>query len=153
MKIDFVYSFYLLSIDPSKWKYARRQRYSNQMNELLEVKFVSDTCSELGSKPTFAIKPRSLLHGFYIAAVTFSTNAKSTDFPQFLEPIEIISSDLITTLGGNQTIINDGEVIQLNLYSSTTDPNTKDFDRRKLNFTFICYSDEAQPSLFTPNTL
>ena len=68
-----------------------------------------------------------------------------------MQPIEIIHSDLTTTFEGNDTITTDGEIIKLDFYSTTNDPDvTTGFDRRKLNFTLICYLESDQSSLFYP---
>lgn len=80
-----------------------------------------------------------------------STN--QADFRQFVQPIEIIRSDLITKFGGNETITTDGQTLRLDFYSSTMDPDTNELDRRKLNFTVICYPEEMQSSIFFPDTL
>ncbi|CAF4229923.1 unnamed protein product, partial [Rotaria sp. Silwood2] len=150
---DFIYSFYLLSIDSSHWKYSRTQRYSHQISESFEETFLSKDCSELGPKSTVTIEPKSLSHGYYLAAFTISTSSKQADFRQFIQPIEIVRSDFVTTFGGNETVTIDGHHIQLDFYSSTTDPDIAEFDRRKLNFTLICYPEDIQSSIFIPNTL
>jgi hypothetical protein len=77
----------------------------------------------------------------------------NSDFRQFIQPIEIIRSDLITKFNGNQTIINDQEEIHLDFYSTTNDPDQNDFDRRKLNFTLICYPQSRQALIFQPNLI
>ncbi|CAF0876615.1 unnamed protein product [Rotaria sp. Silwood1] len=150
---DLIYSFYILSIEPSQWKYSRTQRYSHQITASFEETFLSKDCSELGPKSTLTIEPKSLPYGYYLAVFTISTSLKQADFRQFIQPIEIVRSDFITTFGGNETITIDGQHIQLNFYSSTTDPDTTEFDRRKLNFTLICYPQDMQSSIFIPNTL
>jgi len=44
-------------------------------------------------------------------------------------------------------------MIKLDFYSSTIDPDVEDFDRRKLNFTLICYPERLQSTIFHPNTI
>jgi hypothetical protein len=44
-------------------------------------------------------------------------------------------------------------MIKLDFYSSTIDPDINDFDRRKLNFTLICYPEYLQSSIFHPDLL
>ncbi|CAF1487008.1 unnamed protein product [Rotaria magnacalcarata] len=150
---DLIYSFYLLSIDSTHWKYSRTQRYSNSIAESFEETFLSKDCSELGPKSTLTIEPNSLPHGYYLAVFTVTTSSNQVDFRQFIQPIEIIRSDLVTTFGGNETITIDGQTVHLDFYSSTIDPDTTEFDRRKLNFTLICYPEDIQSSIFYPNTL
>ncbi|CAF1143554.1 unnamed protein product [Rotaria sordida] len=150
---DLIYSFYLLSIDPSQWKYSRTQRYSNQISESFEEIYLSKDCSELGPKSTLTIEPKSLTHGYYLAVFTISTSSKQADFRQFIQPIEIVRSDFITKFGGNETITIDGHHIQLDFYSSTIDPDITEFDRRKMNFTLICYPQDIQSSIFIPNII
>jgi hypothetical protein len=150
---DLIYSFYLLSIDSSHWKYSRTQRYSNAISQTFEETFLANDCSELGPKSTLTIETKSLTHGYYLAVFTVSISSNLADFRQFIQPMEIIRSDLKTTFGGNRTITNDGEMIKLDFYSSTTDPDLTEFDRRKLNFTLICYPDTLQSSIFYPDIL
>jgi len=150
---DLIYSFYLLSIESSQWKYSRTQRYPNSINQSFQETFLSNDCSELGPKSTLIIEKKSLLHGYYLAVFTVSTSLNLADFRQFIQPIEIIRSDLITKFGGNDTITADGAMIKLDFYSSTIDPDLSEIDRRKLNFTLICYPENAQSSVFYPNTL
>lgn len=150
---DLIYSFYLLSVDSSQWKYSRAQRYSNSINRTYQEIYLSNDCSELGPKSTLTIEPKSLTHGYYLAVFTVSISTNLVDFRQFIQPIEIIRSDLITNFGGNETITSDGTMIKLNFYSSTNDPDINDFDRRKLNFTLLCYPEYLQSSIFQPNTL
>ncbi|CAF3926734.1 unnamed protein product, partial [Rotaria sp. Silwood2] len=47
---DFIYSFYLLLIEPSQWKYPRIQQYSNSINQTFQEKFIENYCSEFGIK-------------------------------------------------------------------------------------------------------
>ncbi len=150
---DLIYSFYLLSIESSQWKYSRTQRYSTSANQPFQETFLANDCSELGPKSTLTIEPKSLPHGYYLAVFTVSISSNLVDFRQFIQPIEIIRSDLTTNFGGNETITTDGETIKLDFYSSTIDPDVPEFDRRKLNFTLICYPEELQSSIFHPNTL
>lgn len=82
-----------------------------------------------------------------------SIGTNQADFRQFHQPIEIIRSDLVTDFGGNQTVTNDGEMIKLNFYSNTNDPDFTDFDRRKLNFTLICYPEAIQSSIFSSDNI
>ncbi len=150
---DFLYSYYLLSIDPIQWKYSRTQRYTNSLSQSFQETFLENYCSELGSKSILTIEPKTLSYGYYIAVFTVSMNSNPSDFRQFIQPIEIIRSDLITTFNGNQTIVNDQEEIHLNFYSTTYDPDQNDFDRRKLNFTLICYPKSRQELIFQPNLI
>jgi hypothetical protein len=150
---DLIYSFYFLSIDSSQWKYSRTQRYSNSISQSFQEIFLSNDCSELGPKSTLTIESKSLSHGYYLAVYTVSISSNLADFRQFIQPIEIIRSDLITKFGGNETITSDGAMIKLDFYSSTNDPDLTDFDRRKLNFTLICYPEYLQSSIFIPDTL
>jgi hypothetical protein len=110
-------------------------------------------CSELGPKSTLIIEPKSLSHGYYLSVFTVSTSSNLADFRQFMQPIEVIRSDLTTKFGGNRTITTDGEPIKFDFYSSIIDPDTTEFDRRKLNFTLICYPEKLQSLIFSPNTL
>jgi hypothetical protein len=144
---DLIYSYYLLSIDPTQWKYSRTQRYSNSLGQSFQETFLENHCE---SKSTLTIEPKTLSYGYYIAVFTMSINS---DFRQFIQPIEIIRSDLITKFNGNQTIINDQEEIHLDFYSTTNDPDQNDFDRRKLNFTLICYPQSRQALIFQPNLI
>ncbi|CAF0835622.1 unnamed protein product [Adineta ricciae] len=150
---DFVYSFYLLSIDASHWKYSRTQRYSHSMHQSFQETFLSKDCSELGPKSTLTIEPKSLSHGYYIAAFTVTASSNPSDFRQFTQPIEIIRSDLETTFGGNDTLTNDHDTLELDFYTSSIDPDTKEFDRRKVNFTLLCYPEVLQSSIFIPDTI
>jgi hypothetical protein len=151
---DFIYSFYLLSIDSSQWKYSRTQRYTNTISQTsFQETYLSNDCSELGPRSTLTIEEKSLSHGYYLAVFTVSTTTNLADFRQFIQPIEIIRSDLITKFGGNETITIDGTMIKLDFYSSTIDPDINDFDRRKLNFTLICYPEYLQSSIFHPDLL
>jgi hypothetical protein len=145
---DFIYSFYLLSIDPSQWKYSRLQRYSNP---LFQDTFIENYCSDFQSKSTFTIKPKSLSHGYYTSIFTISSNTNHADYRQFVQPMEIIRSDLITPFGGNQTLTNEGDEILLDFYSTTFDPDTNELDRRKFNFTLLCYPQNLQSSIFHSN--
>lgn len=135
---DLIYSFYFLLIDPSQWKYSRSQRYSTQS---FQETFIDNYCSDFQS--TLTIEPKSLLHGYYLSVFTLSTKSNLADFRQFIQPIEIIRSDLITTFSGNQTITNDGDEVSLDFYSTTIDPDDNEFDRRKLNFTLLCYPENV----------
>ena len=150
---DLIYSFYLLSVDSSLWKFSRTQRYSLSSSQTFDESFLSQECSELGPKSTLTIEPKSLPHGYYLAVYTVSMSTNQADFRQFTQPIEIIRSDLTTTFGGNQTITNDGENIKLNFYSTTNDPDVDDFDRRKLNFTLICYPEDIQSLIFSTDSI
>jgi hypothetical protein len=149
---DLIYSFYLLSVDSSLWKYSRTQRYSTSANQVFQETFHSNDCSELGPKSTLTIEPSSISHGYYLAVYTVSISSNLADFRQFIQPFEIIRSDLVTNFGGNDTITNDGEMIKLDFYSSTNDPDVKEFDRRKLNFTLICYPESHQSFIFQSNS-
>ena len=149
---DLTFTFYLLSVDPSQWKYARIQRYSNSYAESFQETFLFNYCSELGPKSTLTIEPKALSHGYYLAVYIVSISSNMADFRQFIQPIEIIRSDLQTTFGGNETISTDGQSIQLNIYTSTIDPDSKEGDRRKLNFTLLCYPQRTQSSIFPSNT-
>ncbi|CAF3946958.1 unnamed protein product [Adineta steineri] len=149
---DFLYSFYVLSIDASQWKYSRTQRYSSSQQSFQET-FLSNDCSEIGPKSTLTIEPKSLSHGYYLAVFTISLSLNPSDFRQFIQPIEIIRSDLETTFGGNETITSDGDKISLDFYSSTIDPDINEFDRRKINFTLLCYPEQMESSIFLPNTM
>jgi hypothetical protein len=148
---DLIYSFYLLSIDASQWKYSRTQRTSYPIYHSFQETFLSNDCTELGPKSTLIIEPKSLSHGYYLAVFTVSISSNLADFRQFIQPFEIIRSDLITTFGGNETITNNGDFIQLDFYSSTIDPDTTEFDRRKVNFTLLCYPKQIQSSIFIPS--
>lgn len=150
---DLIYSFYLLSVDASLWKHSRTQRYSTSANQSFQETFLSTDCSEIGPKSTLSIEPKSVAHGYYLAVFTVSITSNMADFRQFVQPIEIIRSDLTTTFGGNDTITTDGEMVRLDFYSSTSDPDVEasTFDRRKLNYTLICYSESEQSSLFYPS--
>ena len=150
---DFMYSNYLLSIDPSQWKYPRTQRYSNLPSQSFQETFLDNSCSEFGPIPFLTIEPKSLSYGYYLAVYTIAVQSNPSDFRQFIQPFEIIRSDLSTTFEGNQTIVNDDEEIILDFYSTTFDPDQNDFDRRKLNFTLICYPQFVQSSIFQPNSL
>lgn len=44
-------------------------------------------------------------------------------------------------------------MIKLDFYSSTNDPDISDFDRRKLNYTLICYPEHLQSRIFHPDTV
>jgi hypothetical protein len=144
---DFIYSFYLLLIDPSQWKYSRTQRYSTIIGPSFQDTFLENYCSQFGLKSTFIIEPKSLSHGYYTSVFTIRRNSNSADFRQFIQPIEIIRSDLITIFGGNQTIRNDDK-LHFDIYSTTIDPDNNEFDRRKLNFTLICYPEYLQSTIF-----
>ena len=150
---DLIYSFYLLAVDASLWKYSRTQRYSIAANQSFQETFLTNDCSEIGPKSTLSIEPKSIAHGYYLAVFTVSITSNPADFRQFAQPIEIIRSDLTTTFGGNDTITTDGETVRLDFYSPTNDPDVEAgaFDRRKLNYTLICYPESEQSSLFYPN--
>jgi hypothetical protein len=148
---DLIYSFYLLSIEASQWKHSRTQRYSTPTGPTFQETFLSKDCSELGPKSTLTIEPASLPHGYYLAVYTVSISSNLVDFRQFIQPIEIVRSDLVTNFGGNDTITSDGEMIKLDFYSSTSDPDVADFDRRKLNYTLICYPESHQSYIFQPS--
>lgn len=150
---DFIYSFYLLSIDASLWKHSRVQRYSTFPVSPFEETFLSKECSELGPKSTLTIEPKSLPHGYYLAVFTVTTSLNQADFRQFMQPIEIVRSDLTSRFGGNETVTIDGQTVYLDFYSPTNDPDTNESDRRKLNFTLICYPEDMQAAVFQPNTL
>lgn len=151
---DLIYSHYLLSIDPSQWKYPRTYRYSNPpASQSFQEIFLDNYCSELGPKSGLMIESKNLSFGYYLAVSTVAMASNPSDFRQFIQPLEIIRSDLLTVFEGNQTIVNDQEEIILDFYSSTLDPDQNDFDRRKLNFTLICYPQSQQSSIFQPNTL
>jgi hypothetical protein len=145
---DLVYSFYVLSIDPSQWKYSRVHRYPTAQEQTFQETFLSTYCYELGPKSTLTFDAASLAHGFYLVVFTLTMATNLPDFRQFIQPIEIIRSDLETTFGGNRTITNDGQSIELDIYSSTLDPDSHERDRRKLNFTLICYPERLQSALF-----
>lgn len=150
---DFIYSYYLLSIDPSQWKYPRTQRYSNLPSQSFHETYLDSFCSELSSKSLLTIEPKTLPYGYYLAVYTIGVSSNPSDFRQYVQPFEIIRSDLSTTFDGNQTITNDRQEILLDFYSTTSDPDQNDFDRRKLNFTLICYPESIQSSIFQPNSL
>ena len=150
---DLVYSFYLLSIDASQWKYGRVQRYSTRPGQSLQEIFLPGYCSELSPKSTLTIEAKSLSHGYYLAVFTVSISSNTGDFRQFLQPMEIVRSDLQSKFGGNETISSDGESIALDFYSSTMDPDTDESDRRKLNFTLICYPERLASAVFQPTTV
>ena len=151
---DLVYSFYLLSIDPSQWKYSRTQRYSPMMtNPSFQDTFLDNYCSRFGLNSTLTIEPKSLAHGYYVSVFTISRSSNLADFRQFIQPIEIIRSDLISTFGGNETLTNDVNELHLDFYSTTIDPDNNEFDRRKLNYTLLCYPEYLQSTIFLPHTI
>ncbi|CAF2607106.1 unnamed protein product [Rotaria sp. Silwood2] len=150
---DFIYSFYLLLIEPSQWKYPRIQQYSNSINQTFQEKFIENYCSEFGIKSILTIEPKSLSYGYYISVFTISRNSYMADFRQFSQPIEIIRSDLITIFGGNKTIENVNEELYLNFYLTTIDPDNNELDRRKLNFTLICYAEYIESLIFPSNII
>ena len=150
-KDDFLFSYYLLSLDSSLWKYSRLlQRYSNPS---LPETFVNQYCAELTTESDLTIAARTVPHGYYLAVYTVSLSSNPADFRQFIQPIEIIRSDLVTEFDGNQTIDESDQDILMNFYSTATDPDRKDFDRRKLNFTLFCYPESSQSKLFQPNMI
>ncbi|CAF4402568.1 unnamed protein product [Rotaria socialis] len=149
---DFIYSFYLLFIDPSLWKHSRVQRYSYHINQPFEEKFIDNYCSEFGSKSILALEPKSLSHGYYLYVFTIGRDSSMVDFRQYIQPIEITRSDLITKFGGNETIKNNNEEIHLDFYLRTMDPDNE-LERRKLNFTLICYPEQFQSLIFQPNII
>lgn len=150
---DLVFSFYLLAIDPSQWKHSRTQRYPNPTGPNFQETFLTDYCSELGPKSTILIEAKALSYGYYLAVVTVASTTNLADFRQFFQPIEIVRSDLRSKFGGNETINTDGQPIELDFYSSTLDPDADESDRRKLNFTLICYPTRLQSSVFHPNMI
>ncbi|CAF0748743.1 unnamed protein product [Adineta steineri] len=150
---DLIYSFYILSIDASHWKYSRTQRYSNTNNPTFADTFLENYCSRFGVNSTLTIEPKSLSYGYYISVFTISRSSNLADFRQFIQPIEIIRSDFITTFGGNETITNHMNELHLDFYSTTVDPDNNEFDRRKLNFTLICYPEYLQSKIFQPNLI
>lgn len=151
--VDLHYSFHLLSVDPSTWKHFRTQRYPNSVGKTFQETFLADYCSELGPKSTLLIEAKALHYGYYLGVVTVASSVNVADFRHFVQPMEIIRSDLQSTFGGNQTITTDGQAIELNFYSSTFDPDAEGSDRRKLNFTLICYPTRLQSSVFQPNMI
>ncbi len=145
---DFIYSYYLLSIDPSQWKYSRTtKQYSNSS---FQETFLENYCSQFSSKSILTIQPKTLSYGYYISVFTISSNSNPSDFRQLIQPIEIIRSDLITTFNGNQTITDE---INFDFYSTTIDPDQNDFHPNQLNFTLICYPESLQSSIFQPNVI
>ncbi|CAF0958355.1 unnamed protein product [Adineta ricciae] len=150
---DLLYSFYVLAIDPFQWRYSRTQRYSTSTNPSFQDTFLENYCSKFGENSTLTIQPKALQHGYYVSVFTITKSSNLADFRQFIQPIEIIRSDLLTTFGGNFTITNDVNELNLDFYSTTIDPDYTEFDRRKLNFTLICYPEYLQSSVFQPNTI
>lgn len=150
---DFLYAFYLLHVDPSQWKYPRSQRYSSLAHSTYHETFLADHCSPLEPTPIFMLEERKLVPGCYLAVVTVSRAAVPGDFRQFIQPIEIIRPDLVTSFGGNLTIGKDDDTLVLNFYSTTVDPDSPESDRRKLNFTLLCYPAQAESMIFVPNTI
>lgn len=153
LETDFIYAFYLLAVDPTQWKYARSQRYANTLNTDFQETVLGSYCSELGPKSSLVLDARTLAHGCYLAVFTVSRRSQPSDFRQFIQPIEIIRSDLTSTFGGNQTIRKGEDNIALDFYYSTTDPDSQETDRRKLNFTLLCYPKLWQSTIFQPNTM
>lgn len=149
---DLLYSFYLLHIDPSQWKYPRSQRYPSLMHSNYHETFLSNYCSHFEPNFNLLIEARALLPGCYLAIVTVSRTSSPADFRQFIQPIEIIRSDLITTFGGNYTVKKDDDTLSLDFYASTSDPEGQESDQRKLNFTLLCYPTHTQDKIFLPNT-
>ncbi|CAF4953673.1 unnamed protein product, partial [Rotaria magnacalcarata] len=145
-------SFYLLFIDPSQWKYSRVERYSYHINQSFEEKFIDNYCSEFGSKSILAIEPKSLSHGYYLYVFTIGRDSNMADFRQYIQPIEITRSDLITKFGGNETLKNNNNELHLDFYLRTMDPDNE-LERRKLNFTLICYPEQIQSLIFQPNII
>ncbi|CAF1019415.1 unnamed protein product [Rotaria sordida] len=150
---DFIYSFYLLLIDPSQWKYSRIRQYSNIINQTFQETFITNYCSEFGINSTLIIESKSLLYGYYISVFTISRNSNMADFQQFIQPIEIIRSNLITEFGGNKTIENNNEELYLDFYLTTIDPDNNELDLHKLNFTLICYPEYLQSAIIQPNII
>lgn len=150
---DLVYSFYLLSIDSSQWKFSRTQRYANSHDPAFQDTFLDNYCSRFGTNAIMTIEEKSLAFGYYMAVFTIGKTSNMADFRQFVQPIEIIRSDLVTTFGGNETITKDVNELLLDFYPATIDPDHGDFDRRKLNFTLLCYPEHLQSSVFQPATI
>ncbi|UJR29011.1 hypothetical protein I4U23_010229 [Adineta vaga] len=150
---DLLYSFYLLSIDPLQWRYSRTQRYLMSTSPSFQDTFLEKYCSKFGENSTLTIEPKSLPHGYYVSVFTITKSSNLADFRQFIQPIEIIRSDLITTFGGNETITNDVNELNLDFYFTTIDPDYNEFDRRKLNFTLICFPEYLQSIIFQPNII
>lgn len=150
---DLIYSFYLLSIDASQWKFGRAQRYPTPQGRSLQETFLPEYCAELGPKSTLTIEAKSLSHGYYLAVFTVSVSSNAADFRQFIQPVEIVRSDLQSKFRGNDTITSDGQFIELDFYSSTVDPDSQESDRRKLNLTLICYPERLAAAVFQPNTV
>ena len=150
---EFIYSFYLLAIDPSHWKYPRIQRYFSVVTPLFQETFLPNYSSEFGSKSTLTIEPRALAQGYYLSVFTVSRSSASADFRQFVQPIQILRSDIVSKFSGNLTIKKGEDKMTLNFYSATVDQDSEDPDRRKLNFTLICYPEHAQSAVFLPNTM
>ena len=153
LDVDFIYSFYFVSLDQSLWKYNRLQRYSNTQEDKFQETFLPNYCSELGPKSSLLIEPKRLSHGYYLAVFTVSVSSNQADFRQFVQPIEIVRSDLQTKFTGNDTVTVEGQSIELDFYSSTIDPDGQESDRRKLNFTLLCYPERLQSAIFQPNLL
>lgn len=109
-------------------------------------------CSDLGKKSKIIIEPKSLLHGYYIYVFTISNTLNMADFRQYIQPIEITRSDLTTIFGGNETLTTTNDELYLDFYLKTIDPDNES-DRRKLNFTLICYPERLESSIFVPNII
>ncbi|CAF4701930.1 unnamed protein product [Rotaria sp. Silwood1] len=152
---DFIYSYYLLLIDSTQWKYSRIQQYINITNQTFQETFLENYCSDFKTKSILTIESKSLSYGYYISIFTISRNLYMADFRQFIQPIEITYSNLITTFGGNKTIENVNEELHFNFYLTTIDPdnNNNKLDRHKLNFTLICYPEYIQSLIIQPNII
>lgn len=150
---EFLYSFYVLSFEQSRWKYTKLNRYPASSINRFQETFLPEFCSEFRSKSTLTINEKQLPYGFYIVSLTISRASNPSDFQQILQPIEIVRSDLQSKFDGNETITIDGQMIELDFYSTTIDPDGPEAERRKMNFTLICYTEQQESEIFGPNPI
>ena len=147
-KTEFIYSYYLLAVDKLAWRHPNRQISSNQHStDSFEEEFLVRSCSEPRSQFSFIIERKSLTYGYYLSHITIQ-NSNSNQLQHYIQPIEIVRSDLSTKLDGHQTIASDSGILTLD-FQATTDTE----DQQRLNFTLLCYPESSEKHLFTPNGL
>ena len=142
---EFIYSYYTLAVDKLPIRTSHRQTASNQHS--FEEEFLSNLCSDHQSKFSYIIEQKSLTSGYYLLHITIQ-NLNSNDFRHYIQPIEIVHSNLSTTFDFHQTIMNDGDLVKLDFLSTI---NVK--DQQRLNLTLLCYPESSEKHLFTPNGL
>ncbi|CAF1560182.1 unnamed protein product, partial [Didymodactylos carnosus] len=160
----FSYSFYLINTDPLNWKYSQRlNRLSSTNRSIYTDEYLSYYCSNIGKTKSLIIEPKSLQYGYYFIQITIVSTINPSIYREIIQPIEIVKSDLNTSFGsliannlngtGGTETISDDEDITINFWSKTNDPDDETNDKRKLNFTLICYLPSEAQNLFPDDIL